>query len=281
VRKADPEKRFFKEKETLESRLIALKQKEGGEFEECPVEYLLLLKGGTGVPVSLRRFAMSGNSSRELALAEMERIASSLEEQHRLRIRESVPGREAFVRRGVSYQDAELAAARARYSERARGEDAKAKGELTRIKERQRLLSMRSEDALMAVRLEPDLVAIDEISFIGHALVVPSVDPEDRKRHDEAVEALAVKLAWSFEEGLGSKVKDVSTPALARVAGLTDSPGFDLLSFRPGPRELAIEVKGRAGIGDVEITENEWAKACNLRDRYWLYVAFNCASSQP
>jgi len=281
VRKADPERRFFKETETLESRLVALKQKDGGEFEECPVEYLLLLKGGTGVPVSVRRFAMSGNSSRELALAEMERIASRLEEQHRLRIQESLPDRESFIRRGVSYQDAELAAARARYSERARADDPKAKGELTRIKERQRLLSIRSEDALTAVRLEPDLVAVGEISFIGHALVVPSVDPEDRKRHDEAVEDLAVKLAWSYEEGLGSKVKDVSTPALARVAGLTDSPGFDLLSFRPGPKELAIEVKGRAGIGDVEITENEWAKACNLRGRYWLYVAYNCASSQP
>jgi len=281
VRKADPEERYFKEMETLESRLIALKQKEGAEFEECPVEYLLLLKGGTGVPVSLRRFAMSGNSWRGLALAEMERIATNLEEQHQLRIRESLPERERFIRRGVSYQDAELAAARARYSQRARADDPKAKGELTRIKERQRLLSMRSEDALMAIRLEPDLVAVDQISFIGHALVVPSSDPEDRKRHDEAVEALAVKLAWSYEEGLGSKVKDVSTPSLARGAGLPDSPGFDLLSFRPGPRELAIEVKGRAGVGDVEITENEWAKACNLRDRYWLYVAFNCASSQP
>jgi hypothetical protein len=224
---------------------------------------------------------MSGNSSRELALAEMERIAGSLQEQHRLRIQESLPGRESFIRRGVTYQDAELAAARAKYSEKARSGDAKAKGELTRIKDRQRVLAMRGEDALNAVRLEPDLVAVDGITFIGHALVVPSVDPEDKKRHDEAVEALAVKLAWSYEEGLGSHVKDVSTPALARVAGLTDSPGFDLLSFRPGPKELAIEVKGRAGIGDVQITDNEWAKACNLRDRYWLYVAYNCGGSQP
>lgn len=281
VRKADSTRRFFKEKEILESRLVALKQNEAGEFEECPVEYLLLLKGGAGVPVGLRRFAMSGNSSRDLAFGEMERIASRFNEQHKLRIQESLPARESFIRRGFAYQDAELAAARARYSERARADDPKAKGELTRIKERQRLLSLRNEDALTGAKLEPDLVSVDEITFIGHALVVPSADPEDRKRHDEAVEALAVKLAWSYEEALGSKVKDVSTPVLARLAGLTDSPGFDLLSVRPGPKELAIEVKGRAGIGDVEITENEWAKACNLRERYWLYVAFNCASSQP
>ncbi|OEU52973.1 MAG: hypothetical protein BA861_12595 [Desulfobacterales bacterium S3730MH5] len=26
---------------------------------------------------------------------------------------------------------------------------------------------------------------------------------------------------------------------------------------------------------------NEWAKACNLRDQYWLYVVYNCAISSP
>ena len=34
-------------------------------------------------------------------------------------------------------------------------------------------------------------------------------------------------------------------------------------------------------IGDVELTENEWAKACNERDRYWLYVVFDCATPHP
>ena len=27
--------------------------------------------------------------------------------------------------------------------------------------------------------------------------------------------------------------------------------------------------------------ENEWANACNLRDGYWLYVVFDCATSRP
>jgi hypothetical protein len=45
--------------------------------------------------------------------------------------------------------------------------------------------------------------------------------------------------------------------------------------------ERAIEVKGRAGSGAVEVLANEWAKACNLRDRYWLYVVFDCATPQP
>ena len=67
----------------------------------------------------------------------------------------------------------------------------------------------------------------------------------------------------------------------ALAAGLEAWPGFDLLSRRASGEELAIEVKGRAGIGDVELTENEYIRACNLRDRYWLYVVFECAKASP
>ena len=79
--------------------------------------------------------------------------------------------------------------------------------------------------------------------------------------------------------------------APARAAGLTDNPGFDLLSSRPAFgatretstvfEERAIEVKGRAAIGDLELTENEWSRACNLRDRYGLYVVYECGTPSP
>ena len=106
-----------------------------------------------------------------------------------------------------------------------------------------------------------------------------SADPEDRKRHHEEVEKIAVRIASEYEREQGWTPRDVSTPPLARAAGLTDNPGFDLLSSRPAfgatrePstvfEERAIEVKGRAAIGDIELTEND-----NLRERYWLYVAY-------
>jgi hypothetical protein len=120
-----------------------------------------------------------------------------------------------------------------------------------------------------------------EVTFLAHALVVPSSDPEDRKRHDAEIEAIAMRVAWAYEEVGGAVVKDVSTPEKARAADLIDYPGFDLLSRHPTKGERNIEVKGRAAIGDVELSENEWAKACNLRGRYWLYVVYDCASSQP
>ena len=74
------------------------------------------------------------------------------------------------------------------------------------------------------------------------------------------------------------------TPDLARNAGLTDNPGFDLLARYPqgDPRgERAIEVKGRSGLGDVEVTDNEWARAANLQGGYWLYVVYDCAEKLP
>ena len=109
----------------------------------------------------------------------------------------------------------------------------------------------------------------------------PATDPEDQKQFDAQVEAIAMKVAISHEEAAGAVVRDVSKPNLARVAGLTDNPGFDLLSQHAVHGQKGIEVKGRAGIGDVELTENEWAKACNERDRYWLYVVFDCGSPHP
>ena len=89
-----------------------------------------------------------------------------------------------------------------------------------------------------------------------------------------------MRIAAAYEESAHAEVKDVSRPELARRAGLTDWPGFDLLSVRPDGRR-AIEVKGRAGVGEIEVSENEWAKACNLRDSYWLYVVFDCATPRP
>ena len=52
--------------------------------------------------------------------------------------------------------------------------------------------------------------------------------------------------------------------------------GFDLRSTRPDGSVRYIEVKGRARVGDLELTPNEWAQANNHRERYWLYVVFNC-----
>ena len=41
-----------------------------------------------------------------------------------------------------------------------------------------------------------------------------------------------------------------------------------------GPRY--IEVKGRAAVGSVALTRNEWIRAQRLGTDYWLYIVVNC-----
>jgi hypothetical protein len=110
--------------------------------------------------------------------------------------------------------------------------------------------------------------------------VQPSQDPQDVQARDIEVERIAMEIAIAAEAAHGADVRDVSTPPKARLAGLNDYPGFDLLSKRRG-EERGIEVKGRVGTSEIELTENEWAKACNLRERYWLYVVFDCGTASP
>ena len=81
-------------------------------------------------------------------------------------------------------------------------------------------------------------------------------------------EAIAVRVAIEHERKRGAEVKDVSNPQLKK--------GFDLESRDPDGAVRYIEVKGRAGIASVELTENEWRQAANHRDRYWLYVVYHC-----
>ncbi|HBA39933.1 MAG TPA: hypothetical protein DCZ05_09385 [Deltaproteobacteria bacterium] len=282
VRRGDHELPDLSKEEVLDCRLVGVKQYEGADIGLCPVEHLLLLKGGRGIPASAQRLAVAATDRRDLARAYLaERVAREMALERKHRLLQSVPERESFIRRGFDYQEAELAAARARHSEKARAGNRRAIEALEEVKRQQRQLSSRRENALAVLRREPELIEPGVITFVTHALVVPSSDPVDLERHEVDVEMVAMKIAQAFEEASGATVRDVHTPELARAAGLPDNPGFDLLSIWPGSEKRAIEVKGRAGTGEVEVSGNEWAKACNMRQGYWLYAVYDCASPAP
>jgi len=282
IRKADPAFSAFRREEVVEERLVALRQSETGEVEECPVERLLLLKGNRQAASQFGSLIASAKERVEAARDwARENLAQSWAERRRAGLTGALPAQLDFLSRGFDYQEADLAAQRARFNDKARPGDWKAKGDLTRVRDRQRLLSQLRDQAIRERRREPELIATGEVEFLAHALVVPSADPEDQKRQDAAIELVAMQVAQAYEEAQGAAVFDVHTPEMARQAGLQDFPGFDLLARRPDREERSIEVKGRAGIGDIEISENEWARACNLRHRYWLYVVFDCGSAHP
>jgi superfamily II DNA or RNA helicase len=281
-RKADPTLPALCRDEILDYRLIGLRQWEKQTTEQCPVEHLLLLRGLDKETPSGSHLVMEADSARDNARRYLSNVVlRQLVEDYRKAMLADISAREESIAKGYDYHAAELAQARTRLLERANAGDAKAGAELARIREQQRELAERKQLAISTLRREPELIEIGEVSFITHALGLSSQDEEDRKRHDAAVEAIAMQVAISFEESLGSKVHDVSTPPKARIAGLTDCPGFDLLSLRTDGSRIAIEVKGRAEHGAVEVTDNEWSKALNLRNQYWLYVVYKSATPHP
>jgi superfamily II DNA or RNA helicase len=113
---------------------------------------------------------------------------------------------------------------------------------------------------------------------VGYTVTRPSGEQEAQADlRFAAIERIAVQAAIAFEEARGSKVESVES----------ETRGFDLISRR-APSDIAretgetrfIEVKGRAAVGEIALTANEYKTAQRLADDYWLYIVFNCAS-QP
>lgn len=268
--------------ESIHNRLVALKVDHRARFELCPVEHFLLLRGCERFPSEHVSFAARA-AEQELLADEFLRtnIAEPLLAERQDELRATLSERESFLTRGFDFQAAELAASRRSLTEKAQQGQVTARTALDRVKEQQRALDQRKASAVVALRAEPEELAVGDIVLLARALVVPSSVAAELERYDAHVEAIAMQVARAFEEAAGAMVRDVSTAPKARSAGLSDHPGFDLLATYPAGHRRAVEVKGRAGTGDVDVSDNEWAQACNLRGEYWLHVVFDCATPHP
>lgn len=280
----DPDQGYpaLHQQEVLEQRLVGVRQFADNRVLEAPVEQLLLLRPGGKVHPSAVPFLAQGSVYRQAA-EEFVRdvLLAHFGDLQRLGAQDRLQTTEEYLQRAFDYQESELAGARKRFTDKARDGDSRAAVELDRIKDQQRSLAERRELAIAQARREVELIRPGNVEVLATALVQPSVDIDDVRARDAEVERIAMDIAIAHEAGLGGDVRDVSTPERARAAGLSDYPGFDLHSRRTGGEERAIEVKGRVGTGDVELTENEWAKAINLRGRYWLYVVADCGTAAP
>ena len=121
--------------------------------------------------------------------------------------------------------------------------------------------------------------AIDNIQHLGSAWVLPHPErdtPTGKKMvTDPAIERVAVEAAIQYEEARGCSVQSVED----------EDRGFDLISRRPHPEDPQtaievrfIEVKGRANVGEVALSTNEFKTAQRLKKDYWLYTVFNCGT---
>jgi hypothetical protein len=97
-------------------------------------------------------------------------------------------------------------------------------------------------------------------------------------RNDPEVEAFAMQYVMDYERSRGWMPEDVSQKQ--------DGSGFDIRSVGPEDpvTQIApvrrIEVKGRARVNEeVSLTANEWKKAQQLGESYWLYVVWGCKTT--
>ncbi|NLE39939.1 MAG: DUF3883 domain-containing protein, partial [Pirellulaceae bacterium] len=121
---------------------------------------------------------------------------------------------------------------------------------------------------------------IGDIQHIGRAWVLPhpertapGIAPMVR---DDEIERAAIAAAIAHEEARGWRVESVEE----------QNRGFDLISRKPHPEDPQtfievrfIEVKGRATVGEIALTSNEYKTAARLKNDYWLYAVFNCATT--
>jgi hypothetical protein len=144
-----------------------------------------------------------------------------------------------------------------------------AEGHLDRLNER-------LEGRLRELEMERHCTIAD-ITHLGRAWVLPHPERTTPALatmvRDDEVERIAVEFVTRHEEARGWQVESVES----------ENRGFDRISRRSHPEDPKtfvevrfIEVKGRAGIGEIALTANEYKTAGRLKSDYWLYAVFNC-----
>jgi superfamily II DNA or RNA helicase len=267
---------------TIESVFRLIRVFADGRVEPCPLEHLLLLQPADGFPAEHAALALRASELQVRAIEFLEdKILAAGVAERRSALLAALPDRERNRVRGFDFQGAELAGMRRRLAEKVLEGQIDLKPQLERVKARQRALDQLKTRALDELRREPGRIVAGQVRLLARALVVPTARSEAREIYDADVERVAMEVARAWDEAAGAIVKDVSTPPRARAAGLADHPGFDLLAVYPNGEQRVIEVKGRASGGEVQVSENEWARACNLRGGYWLYAAYDCATDSP
>lgn len=136
---------------------------------------------------------------------------------------------------------------------------------------RKQTLMERRDRRLTRLRQE-EAVSLTTPAIVAVVAVVPGaqeVGPAGAPMHrDDEVERVAMEASMAYERAASREPEDVSA----------EKVGYDIRSRDGRECFRYIEVKGRAGDGDVQLTENEWTMARRLGSDCWLYVVTGARS---
>jgi superfamily II DNA or RNA helicase len=277
------------EQQTLHGELVAVREELGGptrgpeRFSVVPADCLLDLPPYPEPPQSVDVFDPAAAADYIKSTYQMELRSRGQEERRRFvdicrdyltrsfeaRIRAAQDRVMALRAREASQPEVAIA--------RQRAENELADLERTR---RDRLAGL---DRLILVRHGP-------VRHVASALALPvgiltlgstpapeDLDADVRRRSEKAAEDRVV----AFETGRGWQCERVGHLKI----------GFDVRSLGPADPQTGyrdpvdgirrIEVKGRTRGFPIRLTTNEWYKATQLGDSYWLYVVWDCLGSNP
>lgn len=105
--------------------------------------------------------------------------------------------------------------------------------------------------------------------FVGIIRVQPPDHVGREMRSDAEIERIGMTVAMEHERSSGRDPQDVASQNL----------GFDIRSLAKDGTIRYIEVKARAEIGTVALSQNEWFKAKRFKHDYFLYAVMNAAST--
>lgn len=127
--------------------------------------------------------------------------------------------------------------------------DMRGQKELINLIEREKRLTMGMPKFKAIIKVIPNQIIDDMVS-------------------SEEIEKIGMDVSMQFEADNGRFPEDVSKQNL----------GFDIRSKIDTDAFRYIEVKARAGLGAVSLTQNEWFKAQRFGEDYYLYIVLNAAS---
>jgi len=137
-----------------------------------------------------------------------------------------------------------------------------------RNKEEQKRKYEKGRDELQDIIAKERNLTMTMPSFLGTVRVKPAVHVGEDMRRDDEVERLGMQIVMKYEKDEGRFPEDVSK----------DNLGFDIRSKSRDGKARYVEVKARALVGSVALTQNEWFKAQRLGTDYYLYVVWNAGS---
>lgn len=186
--------------------------------------------------------------------------------------------REKYVRKSLQFLISESAKKIAKYDSQLRQfrdeNDPKRlslQGNRAQEDARRNELSHRLMDRLAEIEQERHL-SEKPPEILGVAVILPPpqelVATMAGMESDPEIERIAVEFVKNYEVSQGRKPVSVEE----------ENCGWDITALLSGQVDRYIEVKGRAGVGGVALTPNEWIKAQRFGTAYWLYIVVNCGS---